>query len=105
LAGGSGILLYIALWLIIPSKKDKKSYGSDLIKQNANEMKEKAIEISEGLKNSKTQGNSRYIIGLIIIGVGIMFLFENLGIFPLFRFAKLWPLLIIAIGLLMLKNK
>jgi phage shock protein C len=105
LAGGSGILLYIVLWLIIPSEGNKGRSGSNQLRENAEEMKEKARGLTKNLKSPKTRGNNRYIVGLIIIGLGIIFLFENFGIFPLFRLAKLWPLLIIFLGFLMLRNR
>lgn len=101
LFGGSGILLYLVLWLIIPS--DKKSGVS--VKENAEEIKEEAQELIEKGKSYAKKDEGRYIFGLALALLGILFLLENFNIFRLEQLFRLWPLalIIIAFGIIFKK--
>lgn len=106
LFGGSGGLLYLILWLIIPSeKKDKEA--QDMIRENAKEIKEEAQEIIKKGKNYSQKQEGRLILGVVLIILGVMFLLENFNIFHLEQLFKLWPLvlIIIALGILFPKNE
>lgn len=106
LFGGSGGLLYLILWLIIPSeKKDKEAQY--IIRKNAKEIKEEAQEIIKKGKNYSQKQEGRLILGVILIILGIMFLLENFNIFHLEQLFKLWPLvlIIIALGILFQKDE
>jgi len=99
--GGSGILLYLVLWLIIPS--DKKTKIS--VKENAEEIKEEAQDLIEKGKSYAKKDEGRYLFGLMLALIGLLFLFENFGIFRLEQIFKLWPivLIIIAFGIIFKK--
>lgn len=43
--------------------------------------------------------------GLILILVGVLFLLDEFGVFSWVSFSKLWPLILVAIGLSMLFPK
>ncbi len=36
---------------------------------------------------------------VILIGLGLIFLLDNFGLFPMFHFWRLWPVLLVALGL------
>jgi hypothetical protein len=42
--------------------------------------------------------HARLIPGLIVAGVGVLFLLDNLNVLPLFNWWRLWPLILIVIG-------
>ncbi len=106
LAGGSGVLLYIILWLVIPSQSQAGGVPSDHVRENAKEIKLKAQEFAKNVKISKmpSQTNTKQIIGLLLLGLGLVFLLENFGIFPFLRIDKLWPLILVLIAFAILRK-
>ncbi|MBI2841037.1 MAG: hypothetical protein HYX75_22180 [Acidobacteria bacterium] len=42
--------------------------------------------------------------GVIIVLLGLLFQLDNFGLFDIGRIGELWPLAIIVIGIIMLKN-
>ena len=42
---------------------------------------------------------------IILIGAGVLFLLYNFDIFPFYRIERFWPLILIAVGVLMFKNQ
>jgi len=98
--GGSGILIYIILWIAVPedsetSLEDNKTF-EERIKTGANKM---AQEIKEQVKDDeKWQGNKGKLTGgLILLGLGLFFLIQNF--FPFWDIVRLWPIILIIIGL------
>lgn len=94
LFGGGGILLYLILWLVIPSEKNKKVS----VQENAEEIKEEAKDLFEKGKYYAKKDEGRYIFGLMLAIIGVLFLLENFGIFRIEYFFKLWPLVLIIIA-------
>ncbi len=83
--GGSGILLYLILALAIPEEK---------IEGEENE---------ENQENKKNTPQEKSVLGLFLIGLGAFLLFQNY--FPNFGLEKLWPLLLVFFGLLIINRK
>jgi len=92
-AGGSGILLYILLWLFIPTESAVAEYSEATFKKNAKEIGKKAEEM--------TTENTRRWIGVILLFLGVVLLFQRFGVFG-FNIFRLWPLVLIGIGLAVL---
>lgn len=97
---GSGVIIYIICWILMPEAGESR--GEDIgenIKEGASKMaheiKEKASKIDDTEKDRK----GRLVGGLIILTIGLIFLFQN--IMPQYglNFGKLWPLIIIVIAL------
>ncbi len=95
-SGGSGILLYLILWLIVPSHQGKKIAADETIKENVEEIKIKASEIGN------EQG--KQWLGILLFSFGIILLLRNLGFFRFFV-GQLWPLALVFIGVAMLIRK
>jgi uncharacterized integral membrane protein len=104
--GGTGVAAYIILWILIPEegeKREAKEFG-DNIKEGANKM---AKEIKEAInekevkeKTSKrSHGDGKIIGGMLIIVVGVIFLLSNLFPSLYLNMGKLWPLIVIVIGI------
>ena len=96
-ANGFGVLIYILMWLLVPTKT---SSGSDP-KQNAREMRDTAQNIINKLENSKSSQPNR-TFGLILITLGIFFFLNNFGIISWSHISKFWPLIIILFGITVL---
>ncbi len=96
IAGGFGFLIYLLLWLFTPLENYSQAYTADeIIEKNAKEIESK-------FKNwSGYQGNNsrRYMFGGLLVLFGFLFLISNLGFLD---FGKVWPVILIIIGLIAL---
>jgi phage shock protein PspC (stress-responsive transcriptional regulator) len=102
--GGYGILLYVVLWILIPTKSVLSSgRSSTLIRDNVEDMKRTAKTFSAKLQTEAGERN-RIWWAILLLAVGTIFLLQNYGIYY-FDFNKLWPFLLILVGLLLLRNR
>ncbi|MCD6163019.1 MAG: PspC domain-containing protein [candidate division Zixibacteria bacterium] len=96
--GGLSFWVYVAAWIIIPQKplpvdvSDSNALtpqtGDETVIDNNNEKKE----------NDKT----KFIVGIVLVVMGMFFLMNTLNIFVWFSFFKLWPIVLIIIGAVIL---
>lgn len=99
LLGGSGVLIYLILWLIIPSEGKPSEISQESLRRGADEMRAKAQSFADEAKIYSKKTNSRQTVGIILIILGAFFLLQN---FTLFRFDflfKFWPLLLIVLAI------
>lgn len=104
--GFSGLLIYIIMWIAIPEKSFLQNYPNFDTNYktseepfNAYTTPPKPIIIPE----KKDSGNGRIIAGVILIFVGGYFMLNELEILPeWFSIFKLWPVVLIAMGLVIL---
>ena len=91
--GGSGIWIYIILWIAVPKNNILFNY-----------QEYKADADYQPLKNKSTsQLNGNLIGGLALIILGSYFLLDEFDVIPeWFRIGKLWPLIFVVIGLMVL---
>jgi len=94
--GGGGVLAYIILWLLIPSRKNTGRNSDETIRKNAEELKNKAKSFAFEFKEMSVDHNPKNWLGLFVIALGILFLLDNLGFL---RFHLFWPILLIFLGL------
>lgn len=94
---GLGGIAYIISWIVVPENPDQRQ---------------------EAAKTTSKPKNTGLIWGTVLIVIGLFFLFEQLdfydyypfrwhwphGLFGIFRFDILWPLIIILIGVIYLVN-
>ncbi len=99
LAGGSGTLLYIILWIALPLDPDPAYYEHNLNEEDMNIENENADQkrYDDPVPPPRKSKNDGSLIGgLILITLGIIFLVERF--FPWIDFSDLWPLLLIVAG-------
>jgi phage shock protein C len=84
--GGSGVFLYLALWLILPTDQ-KITEGSE----------------TDVVKEFKPKRDQKEVIGFLLILVGGLFLLENF--FPDLEIGRLWPLILILLGFAILNKR
>lgn len=99
--GGWGLVLYIILWIALPTESNVDVVSGEVIRENIGEMKGRVRQYS--IEVSKE--DSRFWWGMLLLILGILFLFGNFGLFYFFDIFKLWPLVLIIIGLLILSKK
>jgi phage shock protein PspC (stress-responsive transcriptional regulator) len=103
LLGGSGILLYIVLWIILPTESDvKKGTTEEHIKANVEEIRNKAEKFASGVRDTRGSSDNRAWWGLIIVIIGAFFLFSNLGFLGFLDWGRFWPLILIVFGIFLL---
>ncbi|MFD1630962.1 PspC domain-containing protein [Pseudopedobacter beijingensis] len=103
LAGGTGLWIYIILWIAIPEKrtpvfsfKDDEPFAFDE-KTNFDDWGTR--------KNTEAGFKGSFIGGTILIALGSYFLLYEFDLIPYwFSLSKLWPLFIIGIGLFVIYN-
>lgn len=104
--GGSGLIIYIVLWLVIPSKSATINNSSETIRANIEDIKASTQSFAHRI--SKPEGgreNSRFWWAVLIIIVGFLFLLNNYGLLAPLEFDKLWPLILIILGLAIILRK
>ncbi len=108
LLNGIGILLYLLMWIFIPSTSTKTGLDNEeTIKENIAEMKQTAQSFGHTLhfKHQSTPENSRSWWAILIIALGFFFLFKNFGIFDVLDIERFWPVILIVAGLIFLLRK
>jgi phage shock protein PspC (stress-responsive transcriptional regulator) len=106
--GGSGILAYIILWIIIPQKPFiitpfNSNPPSGNTKQSDDENKSENTEFNmSSLNLNKTQSNRSIYAGAFLILLGGIFLLDNFV--PHFSFGDFWPLILIGLGFAIILN-
>ncbi|MDI1235482.1 MAG: PspC domain-containing protein [bacterium] len=103
LAGGSSFFIYLIFLVVIPKvpfEFDTRESHSEQTRENSFDAFQQADLASNG-----TDDTNRTIFGLILISGGALLLLNNLV--KAFNIEKLWPvvLVIIGLGLLFQKNK
>lgn len=104
---GFGILFYLILWLIVPEENSTKTDPAQTIRENAEQMskdmKQHAEKISQ--KVAAHPEAPRFWGGMVLIVLGILFLLQTFSIFSFLRFGRIWPLILIIIGIFLLERR
>lgn len=107
IGGGSGFLIYLILWLVIPKKggKEMKGKREENIKEFAEDVGDKAqvvaSEIKSQVRSSKKRGN---FFGLLLVVFGAAILVEKLVPVAL-RWDYIWPGVMIFLGFYLIVRK
>lgn len=107
---GMGVLVYFLLWLLVPVKDAAFANRDEMIRQNAEEIRDRAQylgrEAHDGIGNSwnsSTKAGDRFLfVGAALVLIGVIVLLRNLGL--LVWLNRLWPLVLIGLGVLILIN-
>jgi phage shock protein C len=101
LFAGGGILVYIIMWIALPEEPFPMF----------NESHEQAGEAAGGEPQAQPQdapvyhpkqSNGALIAGLILIGVGMVFLADRL--LPTIHFRDFWPVVIVIVGIVLIAS-
>ena len=105
--GGSGILAYIILWVIIPQKpyiitpfNTEQTKGDST--SSSDEKKNENTQFNMNAGYEKVQNNRSIYAGAFLIFLGGIFLLDNFV--PRFHFSDFWPLVLIALGFAIILN-
>jgi len=96
-AGGAGVIAYVIAWVIIPpNPKQKGSDGG--IEEVARMAAKRGREMKESREYRREERGGLLVGGIIVLGVGLMFLAANYGWLGVWEWSKMWPLFIIVVG-------
>lgn len=99
-SGGSGVLLYLILWIIVPSESGTHGMAaSETVEANTKEVEQRAKTFAHEAESWTSRSDTRFWGGLILALIGCWFLLTNLGILSVYVIGKLWPVTLIVIGL------
>ena len=107
--GGSGVIIYLVLWIILPSESQITS-GKDNLKDNLNDVKERMRQFAHDIRNStkshdSNEPKSRNLAAYAAILLGTLFLLNNFGFSSVINIDRLWPLLLILLGISLMLRK
>ncbi len=104
LAGGSGVLVYFILWIVMP-REDAPNVQTNMDSQ---EFSRRANQMGQEMQQIVQQPNTRAVkfIGISLVVLGLVYLVQNLNIpwLAWFNDQLLWPILIIVVGALLLSR-
>lgn len=111
---GAGILAYIILAIVVPLESSQAATPKDVVEENVAEIKETASRLGQEVRSTfikekatpeetaKTRHRSYNILGIVLIVIGILFLLASSNLLWWLRWTYIWPLIIIAIGVLII---
>ncbi len=100
---GSGILLYILLWIIMPEEgKDESSTTVEQrVKEVGAEMKASAEKVAADVRSRSTPDGLRKFFALVLIGIGTVALLNSFLPWRWVRWDAFWGLVVLGLGLFM----
>ncbi len=100
IAKGSGVLLYIILWIVLPKKVDY-TFKQPEVDYTVSPVQPDFEGASPFIKNEpvKRKSNFSLIAGMLFIILGAVLLLDEYNIFPDLDFEHLWPVTIVGVGL------
>ena len=98
-AGGTGLVLYVVCWLLMPEKDDMhRPVSRRGLEQNAEKI---VREVEDAWSRS---GGPRNVGGWLVL-LGVIFLLANFNLVSFDDISRLWPLLLIFAGWRLLSNR
>ena len=104
LFGGGGLIVYIIMWIVLPldNKPLFRNLNYDDMEEKKNPGSEQPFQNPQQDQRFKKKDDGSLIAGLILISLGIIFLV--IRYFPRIDFGDLWPVILIVIGVVLLRN-
>lgn len=100
LLGGSGIILYIVLWILLPSESAAGRGQEETVRKNIDEIKGMAHHVAAEIRpHAEKRRGSREWFAFILILIGVLFILQNYGFLWWFSMEKLWPVILILLGI------
>ena len=110
LFSGIGIAAYLILWIIMPYPDTGETSTAEVIREGAEEIRDRAQEVAESISPSLRQSQgptANVVIGILLVGLGVVFLARTLNIHWLrwLNAGTLMPIILIIVGVLLLRGQ
>lgn len=108
---GMGVVLYFVLWILVPAEHATFATREEMMRHNVDEIRNRAQHLGRGAEDaldntwdaSRRAGDRFLYVGAALVAIGLIVLLRNLGL--LVWLNRLWPLVLIALGVLILVNR
>ncbi len=97
--GGIGILVYIALLVLMPLPGEAPMFGPASTTPPAGDPTVPAVA------DPLAAERRRNAVGILLVALGAVFLLGNLGLFRGLDWKYIWPLVVIALGVLLIAQR
>ena len=112
MVNGVGLAAYVILWILVPVSQATYTSQEEMVRHNVQEIGQRARELGQearqaldrGQSGAKMSGNQMLVIGVVLAAIGLLILLSNFHLLWWFNLGKLWPLILIAIGGVILLN-
>lgn len=117
MVNGIGLFIYLVLWIIVPTAAFQGGSREEMMRRNVDEIGTRARELGQEARDAFQSQRARrragagdrleqraVLGGAILIAVGLLMLMNNFGLRWWVSLARLWPLVFIGIGLVILLN-
>jgi len=112
ITGGLGLLAYIVLIVLMPLPgqptpfvKTAGSTTSSLETAASGDPASQTTPVVPAPEDPEAAERRRAAFGIVLIALGAIFLFSNAGVFRIVRWDLAWPLVLIAVGALLLAQR
>ena len=95
--GGIAALVYLVLAIVTPEDRSRAEMVVD-----DDDLASGDVDYRDVDRRSSRRDRARYVIGGVLVALGVLFLVSNLGIFTSIRWELVWPAVIIVLGLTIL---
>ena len=104
-ATGIGVLFYPICWVIMPADEPPVPGQSSPGEQVAEEVRAAAERVASDVRKAGASGRAHMLGGVILVALGLMFLVDRvpwrIHWLSWLRFDNAWPLIIVAIGVVL----
>lgn len=95
-----GFWLYVILWIVIPERKISFDFNNTQQSEDQNQQYED--QSSDVTAEDNKQKTKTVFAGVFVVLIGVIFLINNF--IPISWVWKLWPLVLVSIGVIMIVN-
>ena len=95
--GGIAALVYLVLAIVTPEDRSRAEMVVD-----DDDLASGDVDAQKKDRRSSRRDRARYVIGGVLVALGVLFLLSNLGIFSSIRWELIWPVVFIVLGLTIL---
>ena len=95
-----GFWLYVILWIVIPERKISFDFNNTQKSEDQNQQYED--QSSDVTAEDNKQKTTTVFAGVFVVLIGVIFLINNF--IPISWVWKLWPLVLVSIGVIMIVN-
>ena len=107
--GGLALVGYVILAIVVPKEESQAADNSEVVRENLRDLPddaaragaraEEALDAASGGGEDGGAGRGRFLAGLVLVAIGVIFLLSNLGVLFWWRWDIFWPVILIGIGL------